>query len=261
MAVWLDHRDMAAKTTGGGSTHEAHQHGTAATAQQTDGAARAQLSQIFFARLNDAASARSIARGVCYCCKTSIAAGADGSIVAAWRHVYAGNVRDIALTKSTDGGRTFASPVRVSEDNWVLDGCPENGPAVAVDAAQAIHVIWPTVVQRSSGAEPVMQLFYATSRDGRRFTPRQAMPTESVPRHPQIAVGPSGTIVAAWDEQSKGIARIVVARGRIDSNGGVRFARESTMELGAYPAIALAADGAVVAWTSGTADVINVSRR
>jgi hypothetical protein len=107
---------------------------------------------------------------VCYCCKTSVAAGSNDRIVASWRHVYPGNVRDIALALSSDGGRTFGSPVRVSQDNWVLDGCPENGPAVAIDKGNVIHVVWPTLVPGSAGAEPTMALFYAMSRDGQHFT-------------------------------------------------------------------------------------------
>ena len=144
VALWLDHREVPVRTAG--ATAGAHQHGRDQRSPDADGVARAQLSQIFFARLNDPASARPIAPGVCYCCKTSIATGANGTVVAAWRHVYTGNIRDIAVAKSSDGGRTFASPVRISEDNWVLDGCPENGPAVAIDQTNAIHVVWPTLV-------------------------------------------------------------------------------------------------------------------
>jgi hypothetical protein len=228
----------------------------------TDGAVAAQLSQIVFAKLNDAASARTIAHGVCYCCKTSVTAAADGSIVAAWRHVYPGNIRDIALTKSSDGGRTFAPPVRVSEDNWVLIGCPENGPAVAVDDTNAIHIVWPTLVHDARGAES-LALFYATSRDGQRFTKRQRIPTEGVPRHPQIAVGPAGTITIAWDEQLTSVRRVVIARGTVDYTNAVRFTRESVSEeVATYPVIAPLSDGALVGWTSGsTADsVLRVAR-
>jgi hypothetical protein len=260
VAVWLDHREMAARPAGTGASG-GHQHG-ATTQHQTDGAAAAQLSQVFFARLNDPASARAIAPGVCYCCKTSVAAGADGSIVAAWRHVYPGNIRDIALTKSSDGGRTFAPPIRVSEDKWVLNGCPENGPAVTIDQTNAIHIVWPTLVHDSAGVE-ALALFYATSRDGQRFTKRQQIPTEGVPRHPQIALGPTGTITVAWDEQLKGTRRIVIARGRVDDNSPVRFTRESVSEeAGTYPVVAPLPDGEVVAWTSGSAadSVLRVAR-
>ena len=254
VVVWLDHREVPARPAGPGASG-AHQHG-ATMQHQTDGAARALLSQLFFARLRDPASGRAIAPGVCYCCKTSVATGADGSIVAAWRHVYPGNVRDIALTKSSDGGRTFVSPVRVSVDDWVLDGCPENGPAVAIDQMNRIHVVWPTLVHRAAGTEPDLALFYATSSDGQRFTKRQQIQTNGVPRHPQIAVGPGEQITVAWDEQANGGRRIAVARGTIDDSSAVRFARESIADGtdGAYPAIAPLPDGTLVAWTTGTAD-------
>ena len=169
-----------------------HEHGGMSQHPSPDSMARAQLSQIFFAKLNDPSSARALAPGVCYCCKTAVATGADGSIVASWRHVYPGNIRDIALAKSTDGGRTFTVPVRVSEDNWTLDVCPENGPALGIDPANAIHVVWPTLVQGAAATEPAMALFYARSSDGQRFTKRQQIPTEGVPRHAQVAIGPQG---------------------------------------------------------------------
>jgi hypothetical protein len=226
-----------------------------------DGVARLQLSQIFHAKLDAPNSARAIAPGVCYCCKTSIAAGSDGRIVATWRHVYPGNVRDIASALSSDGGRTFGSPVRVSQDNWVLDGCPENGPAVAIDKSNAIHVVWPTLVPGASGAEPTMALFYATSQDGQHFTSRLQIPTEGVPRHPQIAVEANGTLVVAWDEQLRGARRIVLARGTIGPKDSVRFTRESVSEEAAtYPAIAPLADGSIVAYGATGDSMLRVVR-
>ena len=134
---------------------------------RTDGVARAQLSKLFFGRLSSPGSARALTGGVCYCCKTAIATGSDGSIHAAWRHVYPGNIRDIAFTMSADGGRSFTPPVRVSEDRWVLDGCPENGPAIAVDASRRIHVVWPTLIPgRTPTSEPTLGLFYARHGTG-----------------------------------------------------------------------------------------------
>jgi hypothetical protein len=153
--------------------------------------------------------------------------------------------------------------VRVSEDNWVLDGCPENGPAVAIDQTNAIHVVWPTLVRGSSGAEENLALFYATSKDGQRFTKRQQIPTEGVPRHPQLALGPDGTITVAWDEHLKGARRVVVVQGTSDHENSVRFIRQSVSdEPGSYPAVASLAGGAIVAWTNGTTGntVIRVER-
>jgi len=63
-----------------------------------------------------------IATGVCFCCKTAVAVDAHGTVYAAWRHIFPGSMRDIAFAKSTDGGRHFDPLVRVSEDQWELNG-------------------------------------------------------------------------------------------------------------------------------------------
>jgi hypothetical protein len=218
-----------------------------------DGALRAQSSKLYFARLGDAASVRTISGGVCYCCKTAMTVDTDGRVYAAWRHVFAGNIRDIAFTTSGDGGRTFAPPVRVSEDRWVLEGCPENGPTLAVDAKRRVHVIWPTLVRGASASEPTLALFYAMSPDRRAFTARQQLPTEGVPRHAWMSEGPGAELIVVWDEGKEGTRRIALARGSVDPQGVVRFVRQPLGDrfTGTYPVVASTAHGAMVAWTSG----------
>jgi len=107
----------------------------------------------------------------------------------AWRHVYPGNLRDIAFAPSSDGGRTFSAPVRISQDGWQLDGCPENGPTMVLDGTQRVHVIWPTLV-RQSGPE-TLRLFHASTRDGYTFTARSSLPVTSAAYHPQAILGPN----------------------------------------------------------------------
>ncbi|MEP6592642.1 MAG: sialidase family protein [Acidobacteriota bacterium] len=252
VALWLDHRAVPARTPAGTAMNGEHQHGAAAHTPG-DSVARAQLSQLFFATLDDPASAHAIASGVCYCCKTSVATGSDGSIFAAWRQVYPGNIRDIAVTRSKDGGAHFAPPVRVSEDNWAIDGCPENGPALAVDGMNTVHVVWPTLVQDPAATEPTLALFYATSKDGLHFTRRQRLSTEGVARHAQMALGANGEIVVAWDEQLPGGGRhVVVARGTANGAAPVHFIRESIGDgTGTYPVVAASDGGTIVAWASG----------
>ena len=255
VAIWLDHRDLPSRSgRGAPMTHAEHQHDATKTAS-SDGVARAQLSKLYFGRLSEPGSAQALAGGVCYCCKTALAAGADGAIYAAWRHVYPGNMRDIAFTMSADGGRTFTPPLRISEDKWAIDGCPENGPAIAVDASQRVHVVWPTLVPGPTPtSEPTLGLFYATSRDGRTFTARQRIETVGVPRHPQIAIGRRGEVAVVWDEQTRGQRQVALGRGTMQRDGSVRFVREVIVGgiAGVYPAAAISDDRLLVAWTSGT---------
>jgi hypothetical protein len=251
--IWLDHRELAEQA---GAT-SMHHDGQAHTGHgDTDGVARAQLSKLYFSGPYDltdsGAKGRSIASGVCYCCKTALATGADGVIYAAWRHVYPGNVRDIAFTLSRDSGRTFAAPMRVSNDDWVLDGCPENGPSIAADVSGTVHIVWPTLV-KGNGSEPALALFYATTRDGKTFTPRKKIPSDGTPRHPQVVVNREGRVAVAWDEQLTGSRRVVVDELKT-SDGSPRFSRLALVdgERNDYPAVAGTEHGFALAYTSAT---------
>jgi hypothetical protein len=264
-AIWLDHRDLAASSTLATSHHE-HK-----SAGKPDGVAMAQQSKLFLGSLDGTLTAGAVTGGVCYCCKTALAVGADGAIYAAWRHVYPGNLRDMAFTMSRDGGRTYARPVRVSEDKWALEGCPDDGPTMAVDGQNRIHVVWPTLVTdataegvESAVTEPNIALFYAMSTDGKQFTARERIPTEGVPHHPRIAVAADGALTVAWDEGANGLRRVAIGRGTADGSGRFQFRREllRTGGPGVYPVLAVAGDGVVAAWTSSasTASSIQVAR-
>jgi hypothetical protein len=224
----------------------------------------AQKSKMYFASLDGTVAPHVVAAGVCYCCKTSLVIGSDGSLYAAWRHVYPGGFRDIAFSSSRDGGRTFAPALRVSVDKWELNGCPDDGPAIAVDANDRIHVMWPTLAAGSGeGEAPTIALFYALSIDGRQFTPRQRIPTDGIAHHPQIAIAQDGSSILAWDESVNGTRRIVTARATTDGEGRIAVQRDARWSRpGVYPAVTTALDAVVVVWRSvaATEPTIRVAR-
>jgi hypothetical protein len=184
--------------------------------------------------------------------------GPTGTLFAAWRHVYPGNLRDIAFTSSTDAGATFAPIARVSEDRWQLNGCPDDGPAMAIDADGTVHLVWPTVL---GGPEPQGALFYSTSRDGgRTFTQRVRVPTQGSPKpaHPQIAIDRSGHVLIAWDEVIGGVRRAYVREAWRDPSraGEMSFGAALAADADApsmYPVLAVTPTARVLVWTSGAA--------
>jgi len=234
--IWLDHRGMAGAAKG----HEAHKG-------EHDGVAMAQRSALYYASADG--KERELFKGVCYCCKTALAVGPSGHIYAAWRHVFANNMRDIAFTVSRDGGATFSPLLRVHEDKWSINGCPDDGPAIAVDRAGTVHLVWPTVLNGSEGA-----LLYATSRDGRTFTAPVRVPTLGAPKpsHPQIAVDAAGRIMIAWDEVIAGV-RTAAARSVSTRAGKVEFGDIVRLADGAstYPVMAPTSLGWLAAWSTG----------
>jgi hypothetical protein len=245
-AIWLDHRGLAAER-GSGAGHSHRQKGAA-----HDGVAMAQKSGLYYAAAGSPSGERELAKGVCYCCKTALAAGPGGVLYAAWRHVYPGNLRDMAFTISRDRGKSFAAPVRVREDGWSIEGCPDDGPAMTVDAEGTAHLVWPTVLD---GPSPEGALFYASTRDGRTFGRSTRIPTLGSPKpsHPQISIGRGGRLVVAWDEAIGG-RRVAAAReltpgpDRVDFGPVVTLADEGPAM---YPVLASTDAGTLAVWTTG----------
>jgi hypothetical protein len=160
----------------------------------------------------------------------------------------------MAFAVSRDGGRSFSTPIRVSDDGWAINGCPDDGPAIAVDGRGGVHVAWPTVV---NGANPEGAIFYASTRDGQRFTPRVRVPTFGGPKpsHPQIVVDRRGRIFIAWDENVDGRRVAAVRELRRHQTAQPAFGDVVTLSHDGpaiYPVLAATDKGIVAAWaTSG----------
>lgn len=228
--IWLDHRQMAAAKAAGDHSEHTGEH---------DGVAMAQRSALYYAA--DGVTERELFKGVCYCCKTAMAIGPNNEIYAAWRHVFAGNMRDMAFTASHDGGTTFMPLVRVNQDGWSIQGCPDDGPAMAVDGKGVVHLIWPTV-KNEQGV-----LLYSTSVDGRSFAPPTQLPTLGGPKpsHPQIAIDTRGRVFVAWDESRAGVRTAAVAQL------GHPNAPYTLGPTSSYPVLAATDSGVIAAWTAG----------
>jgi hypothetical protein len=199
-------------------------------------------SEVRVARL--AADARSfgesvvVARDVCPCCRTSIVSDDGGAIYVAFRTAR-DDIRDIAIARSDDGGRTFAGPVRVHEDGWQLDACPHAGASLAVDGTGRLHVAWYT------GASDGQGLWRAVSRDGGRSF---AQPVPLLvggwvpPSQVKLATDAHGRVWAAWDDRRE--EQSVVRVALLTEHG--HDAIDRTFD-GRSPAIAAGRD-VVVAW-------------
>ena len=151
-----------------------------------------------------------VATNVCFCCKTAIVTN-DADVFVAWRHLFDGGVRDIAVAHSSDGGLTFGQPVRASADNWKIDACPDDGPAMAIDGVGILHIVWPTLIHE--GNRDRMAIFHASSVDeGMMFSPRERVDDGRGvgASHPRIAAGRDGSVAIAWDQLVNGGRHVVV---------------------------------------------------
>jgi hypothetical protein len=89
----------------------------------------------------------------CDCCQTSIAITDDGPIVV-YRDRGEKEVRDIYSVKNING--TWEEPNEVHDDGWIINGCPVNGPKVAVNSKD-LAVAWFTV----SNGNPLVNVSFS----------------------------------------------------------------------------------------------------
>ena len=180
-----------------------------------------------------------IASEACPCCKTALAIARDGTLYIGWRHVLPGNYRHIAITSSSDAGATFSQPVIVSDDKWVLQGCPVSGPSLSVNDAGVLKVLW-----YAAGEANAPGLYFAESKDkGRSFSQGQLIARETVRGTPVLAAG-NDSDVAIWEMSGGATAE---TRLRKVGNDGQSVSLGSNAEL---PAAAFSKDGLFVAYVS-----------
>ena len=175
---------------------------------------------------------RKVATEACPCCKTSLAIAADGTLYAGWRQVLPGSFRHIAVAASNDAGTTFTQPVIVSDDHWVLQGCPVSGPSLSVDRASGnLKVVW-----YAAGEGNAPGVYCAESSDkGHTFSARQLVSQETVKGTPVLTAN-----FAVWQGTDR-----VETKLRPLGNAGSALSVAANAEL---PAATFAGDKLFIAY-------------
>ena len=229
-AIWLDERD---------------------TSQPNE-----ETSSVYLARSTDHGTTFGrnvrVAKGACPCCRPSLAFGAQSEVFVAWRRVFRGEVRDMVVSTSRDGGQTFADPVRVHDDGWKLNGCPDCGAALA-ESNGALCVAWMT-----EGREERPRIRFARSADGAKSFSAPIDISRDIldPNHPSLKTAEDGTVwlifqgrapssSGSWNKTQAYVVE-VDPRGSPSLPTPVPGSENSI----AYPTMALGSGGRLfVAWT------------
>lgn len=172
--VWLDGRKYAPDDTGGEPAREmtlrhrtVRADGTAGTETLVDGR-------------------------TCDCCQTDAALTSRG-VVVVYRDRSAQDVRDIYVTRRTEGGWTEGIPVH--RDGWVISGCPVNGPAVDA-SGDRVAVAWFT------GAGDRPRVYVAFSEDaGASFGDPVRVDGGDPSGRVDLSLLPDGRAAVSWLER------------------------------------------------------------
>ena len=182
----------------------------------------------------------------CVCCRTHATAAQDGTVYLAWRKIFPGNIRETVVTRSTDNGTTFSSPVIVGHDRWAFDGCPHRPATMGTDQQGRLFVTWYT-----EGPDDIPGVYFAYSDDqGKTFTPRRQLNLSkgTFPDHPQLAVDREGRLLVIWEEQSP-VRREVVISYSLDRGLTFSSPQKLNTKKSKHPAVAVNTNGqAILAW-------------
>lgn len=203
-----------------------------------------QLRSATFDKAHKSLSDTLIDSRVCECCPTSVALTADGPI-AAYRNRTAAEIRDIYVTRLLAG--KWSMPIRVRADNFKIEGCPVNGPAIAA-RGKDVAVAWFTAPNEKE------QSLVAFSHDGGRTFGKAAKVEDSgTLGRMQVALAADGAAIVGWVEFANEKSTFRVRRIGAD---GTRSPSVAVAEVSGtrIPRLAVAKNEAVLAWTESEKD-------
>jgi hypothetical protein len=179
---------------------------------------------------------------VCECCQTAAAITSDG-VLMAFRDLTPESVRDIGVSR-LDGGK-WTSTTIVAPDNWMIDFCPVNGPALSA-RGRDVAIAWFTV------KNDLGQAYAAFSSDaGRTWTAPQRLDDAGSLGRVDIDLLDDGTAVASWVEYAGGKTDLRLRR--IDRTGARSPAQDIVAVSGGrasgFPRMARQGDQLIFAWS------------
>jgi hypothetical protein len=210
-------------------------------------------SGLYFARTagaNGFQEEQRISQLCCQCCRTQLFIDVKGGIHAIYRGIINDSIRDMMHIVSTNNGKSFTEAVRISNDNWVLKGCPHTGPSMT-ENKNGLQFAWFT------GAGKKGCYFTSSANNGQSFAAADSVSSNG--SHPQITALSNGTLMLVWDEavvfNNKPVKRIATQlRNENGTSIGKTFLTTDSFNA-SYPVItAIPSNKALIAYTEKKED-------
>jgi len=177
----------------------------------------------------------------CDCCQTDGALTAEGPLVV-YRDRGDDEVRDVAVVRLQDGH--WSAPVAVHADDWKIDACPVNGPAVAA-RGRTVVVAWFTAPD-----QPRVRVAFSEDA-GRTFAAPVEVASGDVLGRVDVVLLDDDRAVVSWLRQGPAGAEILAQPfNRSAATGAaVVVADTSVQRSSGFPQMASAGHGLLFAWT------------
>jgi hypothetical protein len=179
---------------------------------------------------------------VCECCPSAAAVTADGPIVA-YRNRTSDEIRDIYVSRLV-GGR-WTEPRAVHNDNWRINACPVNGPALSAKGRD-VAIAWFTAV----GDEGHVYAAFS-SNAGETFGPPVRIDDVSATGRVDVELLADGSAAVTWIEfaNQKPEFRIRRAEKNGSRSASLAVSAIASGRSSGYPRLARRGNELIFAWT------------
>lgn len=167
----------------------------------------------------------------------------DGLLVA-YRDRSSKEIRDISVVRFGNG--KWSAPVTVSKDDWVIDACPVNGPAISA-SGNNVAVAWFTVVKDKS------RVNVAFSTDGGKSFGRAIIIDDNDPQgRVDVLSLASGAAIVSWVGRSNQRNDLRIRQIELNGTLGATQTISGTtgVATGAFPRIERSGNDLFAVWTA-----------
>ena len=178
----------------------------------------------------------------CDCCQTDVAL-LGGDALLAFRDRTTSEVRDIVVQRLSEDG--WQTPIPLAPDNWVLEACPINGPAIAARDDQ-VAVAWFSAADN----RPLVRVVRSND-GGRTFGDAMDLDSSGSFGHVDIAALPNGETAVSWlRSEADGLALVLrLIDGAGETGDPITVATIDTAGPLDFPQMVFDGTRLVFAWT------------
>ena len=179
---------------------------------------------------------------VCSCCQTDASLSSTGPVLV-YRDRTETEIRDISVVRLRNG--KWTEPQSVFNDNWEINGCPVNGPAIDIKG-DVTAVAWYT---QANGVPKIKVAF--SKNDGESFDHAVVISDSNPAGRVDLIVLEDGDALISWLETASGEATVKACRVNDDGALSKSFivAQSSESRSSGFPKMVMKNDTVYFAWT------------
>jgi hypothetical protein len=177
---------------------------------------------------------------VCECCQTAAVMTADG-VLTAFRDRTSDEIRDIKVSRLENG--KWSQELSLHDDNWKIEACPVNGPALSARGRQ-VAAAWFAAPNDDGRA------FAAFSQDaGKTWGNAIRLDDQGSLGRVDIEMLDDGSAIASWMEFAGGRSHFKVRRVTSSGQKSPAVDVPTAVRASGYPRMTRAGSELILAWT------------